>query len=82
MLLNRQNINFFKNQIKGKLVYTITKNLKNLIIKILKEIKLKKNIEINVLLSPAAASYDQFKNFEQRGQIFKKLCKFYGRNYI
>ena len=77
-----KNINFFKNQIKGKLVYTITKNLKNSIIRILKDIKLKKNIEINVLLSPAAASYDQFKNFEQRGQIFKKLCKFYGRKYI
>ncbi len=76
------NINFFKNQIKGKLVYSITKNLKNSIIRVLKDIKLKKNIEINVLLSPAAASYDQFKNFEQRGQIFKKLCKFYGRKYI
>ena len=76
------NINFFKNQIKGKVVYTITKNLKNSIIRVLEDIKLKKNIKINILLSPAAASYDQFKNFEQRGQIFKKLCKFYGRKYI
>ena len=71
-----------KNQIKGKVVYTITKNLKNSIIRVLEDIKLKKNIKINILLSPAAASYDQFKNFEQRGQIFKKLCKFYGRKYI
>jgi len=27
------------------------------------------------LLSPAASSYDQFKNFEERGQIYKKLAR-------
>jgi UDP-N-acetylmuramoylalanine--D-glutamate ligase len=25
------------------------------------------------LLSPAAASYDRFKNFEERGNLFKKI---------
>jgi len=29
------------------------------------------------LLSPAAASYDWFRNFEERGSIFKKLVKAY-----
>ena len=27
------------------------------------------------LLSPAAASYDQYKNFEERGRIFKELSR-------
>ena len=26
------------------------------------------------LLSPAASSYDHFKNFEERGDVFKKLA--------
>ena len=30
-----------------------------------------------ILLSPACSSYDQFKNFEQRGEIFKQLVREY-----
>ncbi|MDY0077889.1 MAG: UDP-N-acetylmuramoyl-L-alanine--D-glutamate ligase [Bacteroidales bacterium] len=31
------------------------------------------------LLSPAAASYDQFENFEQRGKLFKQLAEEFGK---
>jgi len=31
------------------------------------------------LLSPAASSYDQYKNFEERGAKFKALAKAFGK---
>ena len=75
------NISFFKKQIKNKINFYISKNLKNSLIKIMKDIKLSNKIS-TILLSPAAASYDQFLNFEKRGDEFKKLSKLYARKYI
>ncbi len=77
-----KNINFFKNQIKGKVIFEITKNLKNTVIKILKDINSQKKSNKSILLSPAAASFDQFNNFEKRGEEFKRLCKLYVRKHI
>ena len=77
-----KHINFFKKQIEGKLPFSITKNLEKSIIQILKDSKLKKNSKKFVLLSPSAASFDQFKNFERRGLEFKKLSKKYARKLL
>ena len=34
------------------------------------------------LLSPAAASYDQYRNFEERGRIFKKLSSDFVKSFL
>ena len=77
-----QNINFFKNQIKGKIPFSETKNLRDTVIQIIKDAKLQNDITKIILLSPASASFDQFSNFEERGEEFKRLCKKYGRKLI
>ena len=77
-----KNIDFFKRLIKGKLAFSETRNLKNSIIEILKDIKSKKKHDKTILLSPAAASFDQYSNFERRGEVFKKVCRIYARKFI
>ena len=77
-----KNIDFFKKLIKGKLAFSETRNLKNSIIEILKDIKSKKKHDKSILLSPAAASFDQYSNFERRGEEFKKVCRIYARKFI
>ncbi len=77
-----KNTNFFKKQLKNKVKYSISKNLKKAIINILKDIRLLKKTSSTILFSPSAASFDQFKNFEIRGSEFKKLSKKYAKKYI
>ncbi len=72
----------FKKQLTGKVDFQLSKTLNNAIDSIFKEIKNNKSKKTTVLLSPAAASYDQFKNFEERGNQFKKLIKNYDRKYF
>ena len=51
-------------------------NLKILVKKIFLDIKNKKNKKHQtILFSPAAASFDSFKNFEERGKYFNNLIK-------
>ena len=77
-----KNINHFKKQLKNNVDFFTTKDLKNSILTILKDIRISKKRNHIVLLSPGAASFDQFKNFETRGNEFKKLCKIYAKKYI
>jgi UDP-N-acetylmuramoylalanine--D-glutamate ligase len=77
-----KNINYFIKQLKNKVNFSVTKSLKNSIIKILHDIKLLKKKDNVILLSPSAASFDQFESFENRGNEFKRLSKIYAKKYI
>ncbi|MDC0231886.1 UDP-N-acetylmuramoyl-L-alanine--D-glutamate ligase [Pelagibacteraceae bacterium] len=68
-----KNSSFFIKQIRKNIPYTISRNMKNAINNIYKDIKVDGNSKKTILLSPAAASFDQYKNFENRGNYFKKL---------
>jgi len=65
--------NFFVKNIINKTSYKISKNLNNAVNDIFRDIKLDNRSRSTILLSPAAASFDQFDNFEERGSYFKKL---------
>ena len=66
--------NYFVKQFKNKIRFKYLKNLKKTILIIKKEIKNQKNSKM-ILFSPSAASFDQFKNFEERGDYFNKLIR-------
>ena len=68
-----KNISFFKKQIRKDVDYKISKNIKNALSDICNDFKFKHSKEKTILLRPAAASFDQFQNFEIRGNHFKNL---------
>ena len=70
-----KNISFFKKKIGKSVPINISENMKEAIKSIYKDIKLLKNSKKTILLSPAAASYDQYSDFENRGNYFKSLVK-------
>ena len=74
--------NYFKNQVEKKIKYKISSNLKNAIKDVFKELISVKESNATVLLSPASASYDQFNNFAERGNQFKKIIKNYAKKFL
>ena len=59
-------------QLRFILVCNISGTIDQALLQIFKD-TIDYNEEVTVLLSPAASSYDQFVNFEKRGEIFKEL---------
>ena len=75
-------INFFQKQLKGKIKIQTCKKIDHAIVSIFRDLKkINDRKQITILLSPASASYDQYKNFEERGSKFKKKIKLYAKKY-
>ena len=67
----------FRKNLKNKLLFKKFKDLKDTINKIFLEIKYNKTVKNIILFSPAGASFDNFKNFEDRGFYFNQIIKKY-----
>ena len=72
-----KNQKFFNKNLRGKIDYENFENLKKALKKVLIVIKKNKFTNNTILFSPCAASFDDFKNFEDRGKYFNKLVKKY-----
>ncbi len=64
--------NFKKFLVKNSIICQEFKTLRESFNQAFKD-AIKKKININILLSPACSSFDQFNNFEDRGKEFKQL---------
>ena len=75
-IFGRNKISFIK-ELKNKMKYEHFDDLKQALKKIILDIKVKKiqKEHKTILFSPSAASFDSFKNFEDRGEKFNKLIK-------
>tara|TARA_A100001015_G_scaffold203354_1_gene227233 strand:- start:9315 stop:10610 length:1296 start_codon:yes stop_codon:yes gene_type:complete len=70
-----KNRKFFNKELKKKVKTKNFRNLNNAVKNIFSLIK-NENLDTNtILFSPCAASFDSFKNFEDRGLYFNKLIK-------
>ena len=70
-----KNVKFFNKKLKNKIPFKNFENLKNALKEIFIIVKKEKFINKTILFSPCAASFDSFKNFEDRGSYFNRLIK-------
>ena len=65
----------FRKNLKNKMFVKNLKNLNDVLSEIFKDIKKQKLKKNTIFFSPAGASFDNFKNFEDRGLYFNQLVK-------
>lgn len=70
-----ENKNFFNKQLRSKVKFKNYKNLQDAVKNVFSIIKKKRSVKYTILFSPCAASFDSFKNFEERGLYFNRLVK-------
>ena len=66
--------NFFINSLPNQIPYQSSSTLSKIMKNLNKNIK-NDNSKKVIIFSPSAASFDQFKNFEERGKFFNKIIK-------
>ena len=74
-LIYGENKNFFNKQLRSKVKFKNYKNLQDAVKNVFSIIKKKRSVKYTILFSPCAASFDRFKNFEERGLYFNRLVK-------
>ena len=72
-----KNKKFFSNQLKDKIQFYSFNNLNHALKRIFLIVNKKNFQKKTIIFSPSAASFDSFKNFEDRGSYFNKLIKKY-----
>ncbi len=70
-----ENKNFFNKQLRSKVKFKNYLNLEDAVKNVFSIIKTNRSIKYTILFSPCAASFDSFKNFEERGLYFNRLVK-------
>jgi UDP-N-acetylmuramoylalanine--D-glutamate ligase len=68
---------FFNKELKNKMTFSNFNDLETALRKVIIDVKISKEVKEvkTILFSPSAASFDTFKNFEDRGEQFNKLIK-------
>ena len=63
----------FAATLDGKVPFDVSRTLEAAVLSAARDAQLAGTASPVVLLSPACASFDQFKDFEQRGDVFREL---------